>query len=60
MIKNLLRTAVYYARSCDESLALRHISEVIKVELSAEENILDVTQRLEAMLVNEPGGIVVD
>lgn len=60
MIKNLLRTAVYHARSCGEPLALHHISEVIKVELSEEGNILDVTQRLAAMLANEPGSVIED
>jgi hypothetical protein len=60
MVKNMLRTAVYHAWSCSEPLALHHISEVIKVELSDEESILGVTQRLEAMLANEPGSFVED
>lgn len=52
MIKNLLRTATYHARSSnkDNPLCLRHLCDVIKVELSSHENIDEVLSELERLI----------
>ncbi len=52
MIKNLLSTANYHARSAkrDNPLSLRHLCEVIKVELSNHEGIEGVLSDLERLI----------
>lgn len=52
LIKNLLRTATYHARSTqrDNPLSLTHLYDVIKVELSSLQNIGEVLSELEKLI----------
>lgn len=52
MIKNLLRTATYHARSTapDNLMAPNHLYDVLKVELAEEPNIEEVLAGLRASI----------
>ena len=49
-IKNILRTASYYARAKNTLLSPFHINEVIRVELSEHENIKHVLCELQKLI----------
>jgi hypothetical protein len=59
VIKNLLRTATYQARSTnkDNLLSLNHLYDVIEVELSNHKNIGEVLSEL-GKLITQPGAEV--
>ncbi|KAF3938172.1 Spastin [Dactylella cylindrospora] len=59
VIKNILRTASYFARSERKLLSLHHLLEVIKVELSALPNVLEVSEGL-GELVRRTAPLTVD
>jgi hypothetical protein len=56
LIKNLLRTATYHARSTDRDnqLLLKHLYDVIRVELSSLKNIKEVLSKLEKLIEQQP------
>ncbi|KAI8666899.1 ATPase-AAA-core domain-containing protein [Fusarium sp. Ph1] len=59
LIKNLLRTATYHARSTKRDNPLRpsHLCEVIKVELSNHKNIEEVLSELEMLIAQPKPGV---
>ncbi|KAI0905481.1 P-loop containing nucleoside triphosphate hydrolase protein, partial [Ustulina deusta] len=49
-VKNMLRTAEYFARSTQKKLTVFHVNEVLKVELSTDEIAREVCRELEEMI----------